>query len=226
MRRQWLRSLAAAVAAPVVALTIPSAPAQADPGVLVYPGMEIHQGTNVCTLGFVDLAYAHGVHRRSLPRRGPVVDRDGKSIGTQTMFRDNTPDGATIATNHRSPTGRRSASRPTSRSTTSCPAGASSSPIPASCRRRACRSATSAWSRGRAAAPSRRSTTAGSRWPTASSARRAIPAVRSTRRPPTAGPRSSECSTARGAIPGRRVLADGQPAGREDVVSSASGTIG
>ena len=74
MRRQWLRSLAAA-AAPIFALAIPTAPAQANPGVLVYPGMEIHQGSSVCTLGFVDLgartAYTAG-HCRG---NGPVVDR-------------------------------------------------------------------------------------------------------------------------------------------------------
>ena len=55
VRRQWLRSLAAAAAASIFALSISSAPAHADPGVLVYPGMEIHQGSSVCTLGFVDL---------------------------------------------------------------------------------------------------------------------------------------------------------------------------
>ena len=49
---------------------------------LVYPGMEIHQGTNVCTLGFVDprarIAFTAG-HCRG---NGPVVDRDGNPIGT------------------------------------------------------------------------------------------------------------------------------------------------
>ena len=53
MRRRWLRMLAAAAAA-IVALMLPSAPAPASPGVLVYPGMEVRQGTNVCTLGYVD----------------------------------------------------------------------------------------------------------------------------------------------------------------------------
>ena len=99
MRRRWLRVLAAA-AAPVVALTLPCAPAQADPGVLVFPGMEILQGTNVCTLGFVDpqtrVAFTAG-HCRG---NGPVRDRDGHSVGNQAFFRDNTPDGATIDTNH------------------------------------------------------------------------------------------------------------------------------
>ena len=100
MRRQWLRSLAAAAAAPILTLVIPVPPAQANPGVLVYPGMEIRQGSSVCTLGFVDLgartAYTAG-HCRG---NGPVVDRDNNPIGTLTMFRDNTPDGATVATDH------------------------------------------------------------------------------------------------------------------------------
>jgi hypothetical protein len=99
VRRRRLRLLAAA-AAPIVALTIPSAPVHATPGVLVYPGMEIHQGTNVCTLGYVDpqmrIAFTAGHCRGS----GPVGDKDGNFVGTQAFFRDNTPDGATIDTNH------------------------------------------------------------------------------------------------------------------------------
>jgi hypothetical protein len=99
VRRRWLRLLAAA-SAPLVALTLPLAPAQADPGVLVYPGMEIIQGTNVCTLGFVDpqarVAFTAGHCRGD----GLVHDRDGRFVGNQAFFRDNTPDGATIDTNH------------------------------------------------------------------------------------------------------------------------------
>ena len=99
VRRRWLRALAAA-AAPIVALTIPSAPAQATPGVLVYPGMEIHQGSNVCTLGFVDPAARTAFTAGHCRGDGPVVDRDGKPIGALALFRDNTPDGATVATDH------------------------------------------------------------------------------------------------------------------------------
>jgi hypothetical protein len=72
----------------------------AAPGALVYPGMEVRQGTNVCTLGFVDIqtrtAFTAGHCRGS----GSVGDRDGNVIGHQTLFRDNTPDGATVATDH------------------------------------------------------------------------------------------------------------------------------
>ena len=100
MRRQWLRSLAAAAAAPIFALTIPTAQTHATPGVLVYPGMEIHQGSNVCTLGFVDSGARTAFTAGHCRGDGPVVDRDGNPIGALTVFRDNTPDGATVATDH------------------------------------------------------------------------------------------------------------------------------
>jgi hypothetical protein len=99
VRRRLLRMVATA-AAPIIAFALPSAPAQATPGVLVYPGMEIRQGTNVCTLGFVDpqtrVAFTAGHCRGS----GQVNDRDGNPVGTQTGFRDNTPNGATVDTNY------------------------------------------------------------------------------------------------------------------------------
>ena len=74
--------------------------AQADPNVLVYPGMEIIQGTNVCTLGYVDpqarVAFTAGHCRGD----GMVRDKAGNVVGNQALFRDNTPDGTTIDTNH------------------------------------------------------------------------------------------------------------------------------
>lgn len=89
-----------AVIAPVVALLLPSAPAHAQPGVAVYPGMEIHQDSVLCTLGYVDpqtrLAFTAGHCRAS----GTVSDKQGNVIGTQGSFRDNTPDGTTVDTNH------------------------------------------------------------------------------------------------------------------------------
>jgi hypothetical protein len=100
VRRQWLRSLAAAVAVPILALTIPTWQAHATPGVLVYPGMEIHQGTSVCTLGFVDLGARTAFTAGHCRGEGGVVDRDGNLIGALMSFRDNTPDGATVATDH------------------------------------------------------------------------------------------------------------------------------
>jgi len=99
LRRRWLRIFAAA-AAPIAALALSTAPAQATAGALVFPGMEVRQGTNVCTLGYVDpqtrIAFTAG-HCRG---NGQVTDRDGNPIGTQSLFRDNTPNGATVDTNH------------------------------------------------------------------------------------------------------------------------------
>jgi hypothetical protein len=100
LRRQWLRSLAVAAIAPIFALTMPAAPAHATPGVLVYPGMEIHQGSNVCTLGFVDPGARTAFTAGHCRGDGPVVDRVGNPIGALAVFRDNTPDGATVATDH------------------------------------------------------------------------------------------------------------------------------
>lgn len=76
------------------------APAQANPGTTVFPGMEIRQDANLCTVGFVDVgartAYSAGHCRGS----GPVTDRNGNLIGNQTLYRDNTPNGATVSTDH------------------------------------------------------------------------------------------------------------------------------
>ncbi|WP_434085926.1 Rv1815 family serine proteinase [Mycolicibacterium crocinum] len=72
--------------------------AQAAPGVVVSPGMEIRQASNVCTLGYVDpvarVAYSAGHCQAD----GPVTDRDGRFIGMVTNFQDNTPDGAVVRT--------------------------------------------------------------------------------------------------------------------------------
>ena len=100
MRQPWLRAgiVWALTASGVLAGQLPVA--TGTPGVVVYPGMEVRQGTNVCTLGFVDpyarVAFTAGHCRGG----GTVTDRDGNVIGEQTRFEDNTPDGATIDTNH------------------------------------------------------------------------------------------------------------------------------
>lgn len=95
-----LLKLLLVVLVPLVALLLPAAPAVAQPGVLVYPGMEIHQDSVLCTLGYVDpqtrIAYTAGHCRAS----GTVTDKQGTVIGTQGSFRDNTPDGMTVDTNH------------------------------------------------------------------------------------------------------------------------------
>ncbi|MCX2929691.1 hypothetical protein ORI20_05365 [Mycobacterium sp. CVI_P3] len=72
--------------------------ADATPGVVVSPGMEIRQASNVCTLGYVDpvarVAYSAGHCRGD----GPVTDRNGQLIGMVSTFQDNTPDGAVVRT--------------------------------------------------------------------------------------------------------------------------------
>lgn len=95
-----LKQLLLALLAPLLAVALTSPAAHAEPGVLVFPGMEIHQDTVLCTLGYVDpqtrIAYTAGHCRAS----GTVSDRFGTPIGTQGTFRDNTPDGMTVDTNH------------------------------------------------------------------------------------------------------------------------------
>lgn len=88
-----------AVTVMTIALAVGMVPgsARADP-VLVYPGMQIRQGNNVCTLGFVDpvqrIAFSAGHCRGD----GVVTDIANRHIGTMTAFQDNTPNGATVNT--------------------------------------------------------------------------------------------------------------------------------
>lgn len=69
-----------------------------DSGTGVFPGMEIRQGSTVCTLGYVDpverIAFSAG-HCRG---NGTVTDRAGRFIGVVTTSRDNTPDGTVVRT--------------------------------------------------------------------------------------------------------------------------------
>lgn len=97
--RRWLQALLI-VLAPVAALLAPPVAATAQPGVVVHPGMEIHQDSVLCTLGWVDpqtrIAYTAGHCRAS----GTVTDKNGTFIGAQGHYRDNTPNGMTVDTNH------------------------------------------------------------------------------------------------------------------------------
>ncbi|MFC7676286.1 hypothetical protein ACFQWH_24590 [Mycolicibacterium sp. GCM10028919] len=104
MRQQCLRAIVfasavlTAAATAVVGAPVPSA--AAEPGLVVSPGMEIRQDLNVCTLGFVDLQTRTGYAAGHCRGSGVVNDRNGVFVGSQTMFRDNTPDGATVATDY------------------------------------------------------------------------------------------------------------------------------
>src|SRR5271169_1066349 len=95
--RGWaIRAFGATVTAMLAAACFPGS-ANADP-VLVFPGMEIHPGPHLCTLGYVDpgmrVAFTAGHCRGD----GPVFDKDNKVIGNLATFRDNTPNGAVVKT--------------------------------------------------------------------------------------------------------------------------------
>jgi len=96
VRRPAIRAFVAAVTAALPVACFPLV-ASADP-VLVYPGREIHQGTHLCTLGYVDpglrVAFTAGHCRGD----GPVADRDNHVIGNLATFRDNTPSGSIVKT--------------------------------------------------------------------------------------------------------------------------------
>jgi hypothetical protein len=95
--RPAIRALVAAIIAVLPVICFPVV-ASADQ-VLVYPGMEIHQGPHLCTLAYVDpglrVAFTAG-HCRG---NGPVADRDNHVIGNMATFRDNTPSGSIVNTN-------------------------------------------------------------------------------------------------------------------------------
>lgn len=88
--------LATMVTAAALAVGMPSV-ANADP-VLVFPGMEIHQGSRLCTLGYVDPALRVAFTAGHCRGDGPVTDKDNNVIGNIATFRDNTPTGTTVAT--------------------------------------------------------------------------------------------------------------------------------
>ena len=75
------------------------APAAAsETGVQVFPGMEIRQGSTVCTLGFIDPVARIGYSAGHCRGNGTVTDRDGRPVGVVVVARDNTPNGAVVRT--------------------------------------------------------------------------------------------------------------------------------
>lgn len=75
------------------------APAAAsEAGVQVFPGMEIRQGTTVCTLGFIDAVARIGYSAGHCHGSGAVTDREGRLIGAVVTAHDNTPNGAVVRT--------------------------------------------------------------------------------------------------------------------------------
>lgn len=96
MGRPALCMLATTVAAAALFAGIPPV-ANADP-VPVFPGMEIHQGGHLCTLGYVDPASRVAFTAGHCRGDGPVTDKDNNVIGNLATFRDNTPTGTTVDT--------------------------------------------------------------------------------------------------------------------------------
>ncbi|MDT5011713.1 MAG: hypothetical protein QOH57_3330 [Mycobacterium sp.] len=98
MQRIIVRLLAATVVA-AGAAAVPAPPVAHASPVPVFPGMEIRQNTNLCTLGFVDPALRIAVTAGHCRGNGAVTDKDGNAIGGLAMYRDNTPNGSTVSTN-------------------------------------------------------------------------------------------------------------------------------
>jgi hypothetical protein len=94
--RPAVRAFAATATAGILAACFPVV-ATADP-VLVYPGMEIHQGGHLCTLGYVDPGLRVAFTAGHCHGDGPVTDKDNHVIGNLATFRASTPDGAIVAT--------------------------------------------------------------------------------------------------------------------------------
>lgn len=98
MQRMIVRLLAVIVTA-AAAVVVPSLPVAHASPVTVFPGMEIRQNTNLCTLGFVEPALRIAVTAGHCRGSGAVTDKDGNVIGGLAMYRDNTPNGSTVSTN-------------------------------------------------------------------------------------------------------------------------------
>ena len=97
MLSRALSASAAAIAVWGAVAGVSPGTAGADPPA-AFPGMEIHQGTKVCTLGYVDpgrrIAYTAGHCRGG----EAVTDWANNVIGHLAAFRDNTPSGTSVAT--------------------------------------------------------------------------------------------------------------------------------
>jgi hypothetical protein len=97
VRRLVMLAFAATPTAAMVAAAVPPTAANADP-VPVFPGMEIHQANQVCTLGYVDPALKVAFTAGHCRGGGSVTDKNGHVIGNLATFRDNTPSGSTVTT--------------------------------------------------------------------------------------------------------------------------------
>ena len=97
VRRLAIRTFAASVTVAALVPGLPARTAAADP-ILVFPGMEIHQDSHLCTLGYVDPGLKIAFTAGHCHGGGRVTDKDRNVIGHLATFRDNTPSGSTVAT--------------------------------------------------------------------------------------------------------------------------------
>jgi hypothetical protein len=95
---RWMLAAVCTMAAVAFGAVSVAPTAAALPGPLVYPGMEILQGVNRCTLGYVDPAMRIAFSAGHCHANAPVTDRSGQVIGNVAMFEDNTPNGAVVTT--------------------------------------------------------------------------------------------------------------------------------
>ncbi len=89
--RRYCTAIAAAVTAVGI---VPPVEAAADSGVTAFPGMEIRQGSTVCTLGFVELSMRIGVTTGACDGGSIVTDNHGKVLGSVVTARRNATDAA------------------------------------------------------------------------------------------------------------------------------------
>lgn len=157
--------LAAAPAAVLVAAaliwTVPTAIAHAD-APLVYPGMRINQGTQSCTLGFVDPGARIGLTAGhcALDSDGPVYDDSGNRVGTADIAHfEPTPQDKSFAEQPPSTTRALPFTR-AYQSTTCFPTALSWNPTQKSCRQSACRYAVAVLPPGKRVGSSSRPLTA------------------------------------------------------------------
>jgi hypothetical protein len=97
VRRLAIRAFIALVSVAALVPGLPSARASAEP-IVVFPGMEIHQDSHLCTLAYVDPALKIAFTAGHCRGGGDVTDSNQNLIGHVAAFRDNTPSGSTVAT--------------------------------------------------------------------------------------------------------------------------------
>lgn len=84
-KRRRSRLLALAVAVTLGVATPQQA--GADPGVTAFPGLELHQGSTVCTLGFVELSLRIALTTGQCDGSSIVTDSHGRTLGTVVTAR-------------------------------------------------------------------------------------------------------------------------------------------